>query len=74
MRTLDVCAAVLLVIAGMNWGLLGLAGLNPIAAVLGGDAGPVTRLAYAAMGSAGLYQALCLRSIQQRWNVAFGPA
>ena len=38
MRTLAVGAAALLVIGGINWGLVGLLGLNPIAGIFGGDA------------------------------------
>lgn len=74
MRTLDVSAAVLLVVGGINWGLVGLFGLNPIAAILGGDAEAVTRLAYVAVGAAALYQVVNLRRIQERWGVALGPA
>ena len=73
MRTLDVCAAGLLVLGGLNWGLVGAFGLNPIAAVLGGDTAAVTRLAYLALGSAGLYQAISVRQIMQRWNVDLLP-
>ncbi len=74
MRTLDVSAAVLVVIGGINWGLVGLLGLNPIAGLLGGDAGAFTRLAYVAVGSAALYQVVNLRRIQERWGVDVGPA
>jgi uncharacterized membrane protein YuzA (DUF378 family) len=74
MRTLDVSAAALLVVGGINWGLVGLFGVNPIAALLGGDAGAFTRLAYVAVGSAALYQVVCLRRIQERWGVDVGPA
>ena len=74
MRTLDVSAAALLVVGGINWGLVGLFGVNPIAALLGGDAGALTRLAYVAVGSAALYQVVYLRRIQERWGVDVGPA
>jgi uncharacterized protein len=74
MRTLDVSAAVLLVIGGLNWGLVGLLSINPIAGMLGGDAGAFTRLVYVAVGSAALYQVVNLRRIQERWGVDLGPA
>lgn len=74
MRTLDVGAALLLVIGGINWGLVGLLGLNPIAGMLGGDAAAFTRLVYVGVGSAALYQVVNLRRIQQRWGVDIGPA
>jgi uncharacterized membrane protein YuzA (DUF378 family) len=74
MRTLDVGAAALLVIGGINLGLVGLLGLNPIAGIFGGDAAVLTRLLYVAVGSAALYQVVNLRQIQQRWGVDVGPA
>jgi uncharacterized membrane protein YuzA (DUF378 family) len=74
MRTLDVGAAALLVIGGINLGLVGLLGLNPIAGIFGGDAAVLTRLLYVAVGSAALYQVVNLRQIKQRWGVDVGPA
>ena len=74
MRTLDVGAAALLVIGGINWGLVGLLGLNPIQAMFGGDSAACTRLVYVAVGSAALYQVINLRRIQERWGVDIGPA
>lgn len=74
MRTLDVGAAFMLVIGGINWGLVGLLGLNPIAGMLGGEAAAFTRFVYVAVGSAALYQVVNLRRIQQRWGVEMGPA
>jgi uncharacterized membrane protein YuzA (DUF378 family) len=74
MRTLDVGSAALLVVGGINWGLVGLLGLNPIAGMFGGDAAACTRLVYVAVGSAALYQVANLRRIQERWGVEMGPA
>jgi uncharacterized membrane protein YuzA (DUF378 family) len=73
MRTLDVGAAALVVIGGINWGLVGLLGLNPIAGIFGGDTAAFTRLVYVAVGSAAIYQAVNLRRIQHRWGVDMGP-
>lgn len=69
MRTLDGAVATVLAIGGINWGLVGLLGLDPVAGILGGEAGVLTRLAYVAMGSAALYQVVNLRQIQERWGV-----
>ena len=74
MRTLDVAAALLLVLGGINCGLVGLLGVNPVAVLLGGDPSALTRLAYVGVGSAALYQAVNLRRIQERWGVDIGPA
>ena len=69
MKKLDVLFAVLLVIGGLNWGLVGTAQLNPVA-FLFGDNSAVSRLVYVVVGIAAVYQALQWRSIQQRWLLA----
>ena len=73
MKTLDVIAAVLLVIGGLNWGLVGLAGFDLVAWLAGagsfGSRNELAMVVYIAVGLAALYQALGLRSIQRRWGV-----
>ena len=66
MKKLDVLAAVLLVIGGANWGLVGTAGVDVVAALFGAMSGP-SRFIYALVGTAALYQALQWRQIQRRW-------
>ena len=66
MKKLDVLFAVLLVIGGLNWGLVGATQLNPVAWLFGNDSS-LSRLVYVAVGIAAVYQALQWRSIQQRW-------
>lgn len=66
MKKLDVLFAVLLVIGGLNWGLIGTAQVNPVASLFGNDS-MMSRLVYVIVGIAALYQALQWRSIQQRW-------
>lgn len=66
MRTLDVVAAVLLVIGGLNWGLVGVAGFDLVAALFG----PLTvlsRTVYLLVGLSALYQAAQWKAIQRRW-------
>jgi uncharacterized membrane protein YuzA (DUF378 family) len=48
----------LLVIGGIDCGLIGLPGLNPAAGLPGGESGALTRLAYVAVGTAALYQVI----------------
>ena len=69
MKSLDVLAAILLVIGGLNWGLYGLLDLDLVASTTG-SASALSQLVYAAVGLAALYQVVSLRSIQRRWNVA----
>ena len=69
MRSLDVTAAVLLVIGGLNWGLIGAANFDLVATIFG-EMAPLSRLVYVAVGLAALYQALQWKAIQQRWSLA----
>lgn len=73
MKMFDVIAAVLLVVGGLNWGLVGVAQFDLVAALLG--AGSVlSNIVYSLVGAAALYQAIGLRGIQKRWNVGRAPA
>jgi uncharacterized membrane protein YuzA (DUF378 family) len=73
MKTLDVVAATLLVVGGLNWGLVGLAGFDLVAWLSGaggfGSRNEMATVIYIAVGLAALHQALGLRSIQRRWGV-----
>lgn len=68
MKKMDVIAAVLLVVGGLNWGLVGLLNFDLVAKLLG-DMTPLSRAVYLLVGLAAVYQALNLKSIQRRWNV-----
>ena len=67
MKTLDVLAAVLLVVGGLNWGLVGLFGFDLVAALFGEMSTP-SRLVYSLVGLSALYQAASFRAIQARWG------
>ena len=69
MKKIDVVAAVLLVIGGLNWGLVGASNIN-LVSTLFGDASMMSRTVYVLVGIAGAYQALQVRGIQQRWLAA----
>ncbi len=73
MKTLDVIAAVLLVIGGLNWGLIGLFDINVVGALLGGLNG-ASRAVYVAVGLCALYQGLTWKAIQRRWALASARA
>ena len=70
MKNLDVVVAVLLVIGGINWGLVGLSGVDAVAKIFGGTSAALARGIYIAVGLAALYQAVGFRRIQRRWGVA----
>jgi uncharacterized membrane protein YuzA (DUF378 family) len=69
MRTFDILAAVLLVVGGLNWGLVGLADFDLVAALFGAMS-PASRLVYAVVGLAAVYQAATLPLIQRRWGAS----
>ena len=66
MKKLDVVAAALLVIGGLNWGLVGTVGVD-LVATLFGPMSPLARTVYVLVGLAGLYQAIQWQGIQLRW-------
>ncbi len=69
MKKLDVLAAVLLVIGGLNWGAVGLTGSDLVGALLG-SLSPASRTVYLLVGLAALYQAVQWKAIQHRWQPA----
>ena len=73
MKKLDVICAVLLVIGGLNWGLVGATQFD-LVATLFGNLSPLSRTVYALVGLSGIYQALQWRAIQRRWLGSAQPA
>lgn len=69
MKSLDVIAALLLVIGGLNWGLVGLANFDLVASVFGSGAA-LAQVVYVVVGLAAIYQAIQWKSIQRRWVLA----
>ena len=66
MKNIDVAAAVLLVVGGLNWGLIGLGGPDLVAALLG-QGSWASRLVYGLVGVSAVWQALQWKGIQRRW-------
>ena len=69
MKSLDVVAAVLLVVGGLNWGVVGMTGSDLVGALFG-ELSRVSRAVYILVGLAALYQALQWKAIQHRWQPA----
>jgi len=67
-RTVDIIVAVLLVIGGINWGLVGLLQFDLVAALFG-EASPLSRMVYVAVGLCAVYQAVQWKAIQRRWGM-----
>jgi len=69
MKKLDVIVAVLLVVGGLNWGLVGLFGFDLVAMLLG-NMSAMARTVYVLVGLSAVYQAAQWRAIQTRWGYA----
>ena len=70
MKTLDVVVAVLLVVGGINWGLVGLFQFDLVASIFGGQSSAISRVVYILVGLSAIYQALSWKAIQRRWGLA----
>jgi uncharacterized membrane protein YuzA (DUF378 family) len=68
MKILDIIAAVLLVVGGLNWGLVGAFDFNLVAALFGAGSA-LANIVYVLVGLAAIYQAISLPAIQRRWKV-----
>lgn len=66
MKTLDAIAIVLLIIGGLNWGLLGLFDFNLVSAIFGIDS-LLTNLVYVLVGLSALYVAFQWKAMHHRW-------
>lgn len=70
MKSLDMIVAILLVVGGINWGLVGIFNFNLVAALFGTSI--LASIVYILVGLSALYQVLSLKSIQRRWGVQRG--
>ena len=71
MKKLDVLAAALLVIGGLNWGLVAVAQFDLVAWLVGLDFGQtnaVSRIVYGLVGLSAVYQAVQQSAIRRRWS------
>jgi uncharacterized membrane protein YuzA (DUF378 family) len=71
-KAIDIAAAVLLVIGGLNWGLIGVFGIDLISAVFG-SMSFFSRLIFILVGLAAVYEVFMWRSIQRRWGCELWP-
>jgi uncharacterized membrane protein YuzA (DUF378 family) len=61
MKALSVLTAALIVVGGLNWGLVGFLRFDLVATIFG-DMSMLARLVYALVGLSAIYQAVNLRS------------
>ena len=71
MKKLDIAAAALLIIGGLNWGLVAIAEFDLVAALVGlefGETNAVSRVVYGLVGAAAVYQIAQQHAIRRRWS------
>jgi uncharacterized protein len=66
MKGMDVLAAILLVVGGLNWGLVGLFDFNLVAALFG-EMSILSIVVYSLVGLSAVYQTFQWKAIQRRW-------
>ena len=62
MKTLNAIALVLIIVGGLNWGLVGLFDFNLVAAIFGTDTW-ITNLIYILVGVAAIYAFVLLKPV-----------
>ena len=71
MKNLDIAAAALLIVGGLNWGLVAIAKFDLVAALVGlefGETNAVSRVIYGLVGAAAIYQIAQQHAIRRRWS------
>jgi uncharacterized membrane protein YuzA (DUF378 family) len=70
MKYLDILAAVLLIVGGLNWGLVAIADFDLVAWAVGlefGETNAVSRVVYGLVGLSAVYQIVQQAAIRRRW-------
>jgi uncharacterized protein len=69
MKAIDLLTAVLLIVGGLNWGLVAIAEFDLVATIVGeefGETNALSRLVYGLVGVSAVYQAARLPSLASR--------
>jgi uncharacterized membrane protein YuzA (DUF378 family) len=70
-KKLDILAAVLVIVGGLNWGLVAIAKFDLVAALVGldfGETNAASRIVYGLVGLAAVYQVVEQAAIRRRWS------
>lgn len=70
MKAFDIFLGALLIIGGLNWGLVGIFNFNLVSSIFG-VATLATRLIYILIGLAAIYDVVAIKAIWQRWGIHF---
>ncbi len=69
-KSIDIIAYALLLIGALNWGLVGLFGLD-LVGILFGEMTIFSRIVYMLVCLAAIYDIVAVKTIWNRWNVHF---
>ncbi len=67
MKTIDLIAAILLFVGGINWGLVALFDFN-VVTWLFGSMSILSKIVYCLVAASAIYDAVMWRNIQRRWE------
>ena len=70
MKQLDIIVGALLIVGGLNWGLVGILDFNLVETVFG-EMTALSRLVYTLVGLAAIYDIVTIKSIWKRWNLHY---
>jgi uncharacterized protein len=71
MKKLDILAATLVIVGGLNWGLVAIAEFDLVAALVGlefGETNALSRTIYGLVGIGAVYQIAQQGAIRRRWS------
>ena len=71
MKKIDILAATLVIVGGLNWGLVSIAELDLVATLVGlefGETNFASRVVYGLVGVAAVYQIAQQHGIRRRWS------
>jgi uncharacterized membrane protein YuzA (DUF378 family) len=71
MKKLDIVAAVLVAVGGINWGLVAVAKFDLVAKLVGlefGQTNAASRIVYGLVGASAVYQVIQQHGIRRRWG------
>jgi hypothetical protein len=70
-KKLDILAAALVIVGGLNWGLVAVAEFDLVAALVGlefGETNALSRIVYGLVGLGAVYQIAQQAAIRRRWS------
>ena len=65
-KTLNIVTAAIIIIGGLNWGLVGIFGINLVGSLFG-DYSALSRIIYILVGLSALYQVVMFRAVSSCW-------